>query len=97
MSTDDPVSVEEAASKETSDTSSDGTLEIHDSFVRRLLKSSGRLVWFATRKTAYIGFIIVTVALMLIGLDKLAEYALSTDISQVSLSGQFRNGQAGPD
>ncbi len=77
MSKDDTGSPHETAAREPSNASSNGAPEIAVSFSRRLLRGSGRLLWRASKKMAYIGFIIVSVALMLIGLDRLAEFALS--------------------
>ena len=89
MSKDDPVSLQETAAGETSNASSNGTPEIPVTFVRRLLRSSRRLLWRATKKMAYVGFIIVSVALILIGLDKLAEFALSTTYLRYLYPGNF--------
>ncbi len=47
------------------------------SLIRKILKRLGRLLWRATRKIAYIAFIIAAVALILMGLNKLAEFAFS--------------------
>ncbi len=76
MSKHDPVSLQETATSETIDAPSNGTPEIVGGFTRGISRSVGRLLWSAIRKIAYTAFLIAAVALILIGLDKLAELAL---------------------
>jgi len=77
MSNNDPVSLQETATSKTINAPSKGTPEIGGAFIRRILGSLGRLLWSAIRKIAYTAFVIAAVALILMGLDKLAEFALS--------------------
>jgi hypothetical protein len=80
MSQSDVVSapLEAAASNtgETRKTRLNDTFSSCRAFVLRTLKKLGSFSWLLFKKTAYIVFILVSVALMLVGLDKLAEFAL---------------------
>ncbi len=55
---------------------SDVTFMNSGAFVPRSLKKFGNLLWLLFKKAAYIIFIVVVVGLILMGLDKLAEFAL---------------------
>ncbi len=51
---------------------------------RRLLKRVGRLLWYSLKKAIYIAFLILAVVVILVALDKLAEFALKqTPFAQV--------------
>jgi hypothetical protein len=72
MSKKDFVSSEESQAVAASNSKSGGP----DTFVRRIFRKFGRLLWYSTKKIAYIAFIVAVVVLILIGLDKLSELAL---------------------
>ena len=77
MSTNDHISSEELAASEIMNPPSNGKLESPGTLAGRVFRRLARLLWRATRKIAYIGFIIAAVVFILIGLNKLAEFALS--------------------
>jgi hypothetical protein len=72
MSKIDFVSSEESQAVATSNSKSGGP----DTFVRRIFRKFGRLLWYSTKKIAYIALIVAVVVLILVGLDKLSELAL---------------------
>src|SRR5271157_5267123 len=77
MAKTDQVSSEDSTASETMNAASNGNSGGLSPMIRGIFKSFGRLLWYATRKIAYVAFIIAAVALILIGLDKVAELALS--------------------
>ena len=77
MSKHDHVFSQETGTPETVDAPSNSTYVIVGAFIRRMLRGCGRLLWSAVRKIAYAAFIIAAVALILIGLNRVAEFALS--------------------
>ena len=70
MAKTDQVSLEESTASETMNAASNGNSGGLSPIIRRIFRRFGRLIWSATRKIAYIAFIIAAVALILIGLDK---------------------------
>ncbi len=73
----DHVSSEESTASETMKAESNGNSGGLSHIILVVFKSFGRILWYVTRKVAYIAFIIAAVALILVGLDKVAEFALS--------------------
>jgi hypothetical protein len=71
------VSSEESTASETMNAAPNGNSGGLSTIIRGIFKSFGRLLWYATRKIAYTAFIIAAVALILIGLNRVAEFALS--------------------
>jgi hypothetical protein len=70
------TSVDNFPSTQTTNSPSNDMSRAVGRLTARLFRRIGRLLWYATKKIAYIGFIIAVVALILIGLNKLAELAL---------------------
>jgi len=77
MSKQDPVTSEEATAVETMNAALNGKPGSDDTLMRRIVRRFGRILWYSTKKIAYIAFIIAVVALIIVGLDKLAKFALS--------------------
>jgi len=76
MSKKDPVSTEEPIAVEAMNAASNGNAGVPYSFVRRIFRRFGRLLWYSTKKIAYIAAVVAVVVLILVGLDKLSELAL---------------------
>ena len=76
MSKQEPVTSEEATAVETMNAASNSKPGGPGPFLRRIFRKFGRLLWYSTKKIAYIAFIVAVVVLILVGLDKLSELAL---------------------
>ena len=76
MSKQEPVTSEEATAVETMNAAPNGKPGGSDPLIRRIFRRFGRLLWYSTKKIAYIAFIVAVVVLILVGLDKLSELAL---------------------
>ena len=76
MSKKDPVSSNETTAVETVNAASNDKGADPDPLARRIFRKFGRLLWYSTKKIAYIAFIIAAVLLVLVALDKAAELAL---------------------
>ncbi|MBI4964052.1 MAG: hypothetical protein HY913_12305 [Desulfomonile tiedjei] len=76
MSKKDPVSSEEPVAVEAVNAQPNSSSGTPDTFIRRVFRRVGRLLWYSTKKIAYIAFLIAVVVLIFVGLDKLSELAL---------------------
>src|SRR3990172_12566644 len=76
MSNKEPPSLTHPVADETRNTSSTYRAGGRGPFVMRIFRRFGRLLWYSTKKIAYIAFIVAVAVLILIGLDKLSELAL---------------------